>query len=217
MSKHEVIQEYIRGDIDRRGFITKLAGLGVSAGAAAAYATQFAPGVAAAAKPGGFVIRAAQTTDADYGTSVDFDSDDEAVALVSAALNAISALFASLSNFDAADFPEGLYDQLNDFAAEIQQHVDALASLATIPGSRSATLGLRQTSVSDPGEFLSQLEDEYSDAVKNFVAAVPAVDDDEIRQTLANISHVVARHAGVISFFESGDGTPDGAFEEASK
>lgn len=216
MSKHEIIQAYIRGDIDRRGFVTKLAAFGVSAGAAAAYATQFAPGVSAA-KPGGFVVRAAQTTDADYGTSVEFGSDAEAVTLVSDAIGAVAALFASLSSFSAADFPEGLYDQLNDFLGEIQEHADALSSLATIPTRRSATMGLRQSTPSSADDLLKQLEAAYETGVKNFVAAVPAVDAAEIRQTLADISHAVARHAGVLSFFVKGDGTPNGAFEEASK
>ncbi|MGN6032338.1 MAG: ferritin-like domain-containing protein [Thermomicrobiales bacterium] len=216
MSKHEIIQAYIQGDLDRRGFVTRLAALGVSAGAAAAYATQFAPGVAAAT-PGGFVVRAAQTTDADYGTSVDFESDAEAVALVSAAIAAIADLYGSLGNFTAADFPEGLYDQLNDFFAEIQQHADALSSLGAAPGTRSATLGLRQSGPTSADDLLEQLEAAYDKAVKNFVAAVPAVDSDEIGQTLANISHAVSRHAGVLSFFVKGDGSPNGAFEEASK
>jgi len=215
MSKHEIIQAYVRGELDRRGFVTKLAAFGVSAGAAAAYATQFAPSAVAA--PGGFVVRAAQTTDADYGTSVDFESDAEAVELVSNAIGAISTLFASLSTFSPADFPEGLYDQLNDFFAEIQEHADALASLATVPTRRSATMGLRRSAASSADDFLKELEAAYDKAVKNFVAAVPAVDSGEIRQTLSNVSHAVARHAGVISFFTKGDGTPNGAFEEASK
>ncbi|HWK82057.1 MAG TPA: ferritin-like domain-containing protein [Thermomicrobiales bacterium] len=217
MSKHEIIQAYIHGDLDRRGFVTRLAALGVSAGAAAAYATQFAPAASAAVAPGGFVVRAAQTTDADYGTSVDFGSDAEAVALVSAAIGAIADLFGSLGSFSATDFPEGLYEQLNDFFAEIQQHADALSSLGATPGTRSATLGLRQSGPTSADDFLEKLETAYDKAVKNFVAAVPAVDADEVRQTLANIGGAIARHAGVLSFFVKGDGTPNGAFEEASK
>ncbi|MGC4106384.1 MAG: hypothetical protein QM753_08520 [Thermomicrobiales bacterium] len=216
MSKHDIIQAYIHGELDRRGFVTKLATLGVSAGAAAAYATQFAPSVSAAA-PGGFVTRAAQTTDADYGTSVEFGSDAEAVALVAQALGAISALFASLANFSAADFPEGVHAQVLDFASEVEEHANALAALATVPTRRSSIQGLRQASAASADDFLKDLSEGYDTAVKNFVAAVPAVDSDETRQTLANISHAVARQAGLVSFFVKGDATPNGAFEEASK
>jgi hypothetical protein len=51
MSKHEVVEAYLSGRIDRREFVRRLALAGVSAGAAAAYAQALA-GAAAAAPAG---------------------------------------------------------------------------------------------------------------------------------------------------------------------
>ncbi|MGC4190414.1 MAG: hypothetical protein QM589_04170 [Thermomicrobiales bacterium] len=216
MSKHEIIQAYIRGELDRRGFVTRLATLGVSAGAAAAYATQFAPGISAAA-PGGFVVRAAQTTDADYGTTVDFASDAEAVAFASDIANPIADIYNSLDSFEASDFDDGVFAQLTDFSSEIGEQNDALKSLSATRPTTNATMGLKRSTDTDPSQFLADLSSAYDLAVQRFTAVVPAVDSGEIRQTLANISHAVARHAGVLAFLVKGDGTPDGAFEKASK
>jgi hypothetical protein len=216
MSKHETIQAYIRGDLDRRGFITRLVALGVSAGAATAYATRFSPS-AAAATPGGFVMRAAQTTDADYGTTVTFPSLEEAIAFAMTILDALDALFKSLATYTADDFKDGVFDQLTDFAREISEQNDALHSLSAVTPRQSVIMGLRKDAASSADEFLTNLDREYTTAVRKFVAVVPAADSGEIRQTLANISHAVARQAGVLSFLTTGDGTPNGPFEEASK
>lgn len=215
MSKHEIIQSYVRGEIDRRGFVTKLAALGVSAGAATAYATQFAPGVSAS--QGGFVVRAAQTTDANYGTSFDFADDAEALAFASTILDDVNALYDSLASFSAEDFEANVFDQLSDFSSEVDEQVDALTSLSAVRPNSSVTRGLKAASATDPSAFLADLESAYNTAVQQFTAVVPAVDSGEIRQTLTNISHAVSRHAGVVSFVTGGDGTPNGAFEEASK
>ena len=216
MSKHEIIQAYIRGEVDRRGFIAKLATLGVSAGAAAAYATQFAPSVSASA-PGGFVVRAAQTQDADYGTTVDFPDDAAAVAFAAAILDALTALFAALANFTSSDFAQGVFEQLTDFASENSEQADALKSLSAVSPVLGTTMGLKKAAQTDPAAFLADLDKSYNTAVQNFNAVVPATDSGETRQTLSNISHAVARQAGVVSFLNGGDGTPNGAFEDAKK
>jgi len=217
MSKREVIQAYIHGDLDRRGFVTRLAALGVSAGAAAAYATQFAPAASAAVAPGGFVVRAAQTTDADYGTSVTFPSLEEAIAFAQTILDPLDELYDSLANFTEADFADGVHKQLTDFDGEISEQNDALHSLSAMTPQRTVTMGLRKDAATSAEDFLKSLQREYDTAVSKFVAVVPAADSGEIRQTLANISHAVSRHAGVLAFWVKGDGTPNGAFEEASK
>lgn len=53
MSKHEVIDAYLRGKIDRREFVGRLTAVGVSAAAAVAYAQSLGSPTAAAPLSGG--------------------------------------------------------------------------------------------------------------------------------------------------------------------
>src|SRR4051794_24879513 len=96
MSKHEVVEAYLSGRIDRREFVRRLALAGVSAGAAAAYAQALAaPAAAAPAGRGGHGAAArfqdypvgdadgdglSDEEEADLGTDpADADSDGDGV------------------------------------------------------------------------------------------------------------------------------------------
>src|SRR3712207_5979766 len=64
MSRHELVDAYISGTINRRAFVRGLTALGVSAGMAAAYAVALQP----AAAQGGGVVPGDYDYD-DYGTN----------------------------------------------------------------------------------------------------------------------------------------------------
>ena len=64
MTKLELIDAYAAGRIDRRDFVARLTGLGISAAAALAYAQSFAPSASAASSRGhnGYVVRMQDST-----------------------------------------------------------------------------------------------------------------------------------------------------------
>src|SRR5690348_8093370 len=72
MTKHELIDAYIRGRVDRRDFINRLTGMGISAAAAVAYATSFAPaaGAAGGQTRNGYKVRFQDATNDEYGTPI---------------------------------------------------------------------------------------------------------------------------------------------------
>ena len=204
MTKQETLDAFARGDIDRRSFITRLSVLGVSAGAAVAYATAMAPNAFARTtrNDAGFLISAnSAQTDEEYGTACTFASDEEALgALLDASTN-VRSILAGLGDFTADDFAPGVYDLLTTIASQQDEHADALASLtggtAEIPEAAAAG--------GSADDLLAALSEALTGLVSTYAAVGPALQDGEARQTVTNIGLSVAAQAALASVAAGND------------
>ena len=151
MTKREMIDSYIRGELDRRGFIRGLTALGVSAGAAATYAVSFSPSAAAS---GGFVVRPGQQyQDQNYPPPP--ISLEEAIArLLEAITRLLNLLIAALERFLQADFtaaglPSNTFELLSTIQSQLNDQTDALNALGggADTGSTSASLAATSTAL----------------------------------------------------------------------
>lgn len=217
MTKTELVDAYVRGDLDRRSFIARLTGLGVSVGAAVAYATSLAPATSAApgASPirnsAGYIARA-QNADGEYGTAIILSSDAEGIQDLLVALSAVDAVLASLDSFSADDFTgagfsEDDYNLIQTINDQHQQHVNALAALAGSSGAASP--GPKSVSYTSVQEFLTALADALNTLTGVFAAVIPALQDGQIRQTVTEIGLVVARQAALVSSLAGEDPLPN--------
>jgi hypothetical protein len=204
MTKRDLIEAYIRGDVDRRQFVSRLTMLGVSGGAAVAYATSLGQGaMAGPAKPqAGYVMRAQATDDGDYGIIVDLI---EALQAVAAAIqDLILAVLSALSQFASGDFGPGQFETLQTVQNQQQEHLDAVNALLTANGGAAAgatRLGFQTQQFASPDEFLTALSEGFEKLTANYAGVVPAVDNLEARTTLMSVASVANRHASVVNNF----------------
>jgi hypothetical protein len=213
MAMQRVIDAYVRGELDRRGFITRLTALGVSASAAAAYALTLG-GQSAAAAPGSStgVMREHLAQDEDYDTDVDLDSDELGVQLTASALSLTAGILGGLGNFAPGDFVEpNAFDILSTIADQLQEQADALAAL---PGAEEATTPETVTSPTSEA-FLDDLAGSFDDLANLHAAVVPAIENGGIRQTLMNIASINSRHAALVNHLADNEPLP-GSFAEPS-
>ena len=219
MTKSEIVDAYIRGELDRRAFVTRLTAVGVSAGAAIAYAVSLAPAAGAASprhSASGYIARAQQNPDGEYGTAITLTSDDEGIQDLLTASRDVDALLDALDTFTADDFRNaGLTaDDLALLQKIRDQHteqVDAIQALASGSGTTSTNSGGGNAEVdtSSLTDYLKALADALNTLVGVFAAVIPAIQSGEIRQTLTQIGLVVARHAAIISYLAGEDPSPD--------
>ena len=217
MSKREIVDSYVRGEIDRRGFIRGLTALGVSAGAAATYAFNFAPSTAASAGNNGFVVRAGQQ-DARYGTAITLESLLQGLQLAFAELAAtLSALAAGLAAFSAQDFtaaglPADTADLLTKMQQQLADQQDALKALGLANAAGTGTTAA-SSAPGTPQAFLDQLATQFDQQASALAAIAPALQDGEARQTVTNIGFVTSRQAAIVHYLAGSDPIPS-AFEE---
>lgn len=200
MTKRELIEAYIQGSVDRRDFVRRLTALGISAGAAVAYAQTLAP--AASAAPGrnaaGFVVRA-QTTDAEYGTACVLANDGTGVTALLAAVQGVQATLAALDNFSAGDFDEGVFDALSTIRNQQQEHADALSSILGDLGESTPATPSAGT-FSSAGAFLTALATALNNLVSLYAGVAPAlIDSGEVRQTVTTLALSAAQQAAYVS------------------
>lgn len=217
MTKIELVDAYVRGDLDRRRFISKLTAMGVSGGAAIAYAGSLAQNAAASpSRNGAGFIARAQDADDEYGTAIIIEN---IIAILEELLADINDIFDSfddfLNQFDVGDFVDGGLDEsdfdvIEDARAQIAEQIDALiATLEAIFGttrSSSTIKAFRSSRVSSLGqtsgtvlEQLTVLAEKLNRQVGVYAAVIPAVEDGEQRQLMTNIGLVTARHAALVS------------------
>jgi hypothetical protein len=207
VTKQELIGAYVRGELDRRGFVGRLTALGVTATAAVAYAGSFAPGVAASSSrnEAGFLMSAQGTVnDDEYGTAFSFASDEEAVTVALESVAAVLAVLGALGGFSADDFDPGVFDVLTTIQEQQAEHADALAAL------------LGDTPVETPpadsfgsaDDFLASLAGALDDLVGTYAAVAPALESGEARQTVTNILAVASRQAAVVAELAGLDPVP---------
>jgi fumarate hydratase class II len=214
MGKQELVQAFIRGDIDRRQFVSRLTMLGVSGGAALAYATNLQSAAAAPVAPSNGFVKRAQADDEEYGTAIAIGTLEALQEKVDG-IQQVLALLANLDQFQSDDFPASVYETLQTVRDQQQQHLEAVIALLESIGESAAdgTAGGREFSSVD--EFLAALSDELDELTGMYAAIVPAIDDDETRQTSMNIASVASRHAALVNLYAERNPIPE-AFEEPS-
>lgn len=221
MTKMELVNAYVRGDLDRRGFIKKLTAVGVSSGAALAYAGSLAQNAAAApTRTGAGFISRQQDGDDEYGVAVIIENIQEAIAAVEARIDAIlQSLNDILSAFDVDDFlsagfSESAFDTLNTLPGILTTQQEALESLGGL-GRTNTRQGFaaRLQSTDSLEDQIAAVADELNRAAGEWAAVLPAVEDEEARQLTSQIAIVAGRQAGVVSFIAGIDPIP-GAFEQ---
>ena len=193
MTKIELIDAYVRGDMDRRSFMRKLAAVGVSATAATAYAGSLAQG-ASAAPNAGFVMRA--QTDADYGID---DLDEFIQQLIQSIIAVIQSILDRIfGNFGVSDFQNAgfsaqdftLLQALRGQAAEQAEALDAQVGSATSAQAQTALSGTL-------AEQLSTLATEYNRYASALARMAPRAEQAEQRQLLTAVGFAASRQAAV--------------------
>lgn len=222
MSKREMIESYVKGDLDRRGFIRGLTALGVSVGAATAYAVSFAPSALANAG-NGFVVRPGQRYQDQNYPPPPVTLEEAIRRLVEAITALINLLVAALERFLQSDFtdaglPSTTHATLQTILDQMKQQNDAVNALAAsvnvevaslTPGSVKGFLDQTDTVQG----FLSELSDHLNKLVSTDAGIIPGLENGEARQTFTNIALVHARQAAVVNQLAGEDPIPS-AFAE---
>lgn len=198
MTKHELVDAYIQGRIDRRDFIARLTGLGVSAAAAVAYAASFAPSAHAAAgrTKNGYVVRLQDTDfDDEYGAPI---GACEALDVLIDVAERMNSRLGSLRSLN-----QGLRQVLQRFEDRLQLLQDLQEARCGTAGRRPSSLAafsstlLSQNSNSEKQERLDLLK--YVDTIASLYAyIVPSVEEDDVRSSMMSAAMAIARDAEVV-------------------
>lgn len=233
MTKSDVVDAFIRGDLDRRGFIKRLTAVGVSSAAAMAYAGSLVQSTAAAPSTGSGFITRGFMQDEEYGTIV---APEELLAAVNVVEESVEEVLAAvtdlLANFGPDDFAaagldESDYALMQDIAGQIEDQAAALESfLATLAGSSrsvsafagasvltSRSASLAQGTGGTLLEQLAKVAEGLNVIASMYAAVVPAVENVEDRQLLTQMAVTTGRHVAVVSYLAGLNPVPD-AFEE---
>lgn len=219
MTKSDVVDAFIRGDLDRRGFIKKLTAVGVSSTAAIAYAGSLVQSAAAgpSRNGSGFITRL-QDADAEYGPAVPIEDVPAAIAAILAEVEAIAAELSSLledfddAAFEAAGLEASDRELLEKMLSQIQEQIDAINALEGIPAATGASTP-ESTPSGDLMERLAAFADDLNEVVGEYAALIPAIEDIEEQELFVQIALVAARHAAIASYLAGEDPFPS-AFEE---
>lgn len=222
MTKQDTVSAYIRGDLDRRSFIRRLTAVGVSAGAAMAYATALVPGVSAGSgRNGAGYITRMQDADPEYGIAIIIEDVPAALAATVAAVEDAAALAgAILDAFTAEDFAAaGLGEDdlqiLSDIADQMQQHVEALQGILAALGGDDAQGGASgdETGATAPAgdlmEQLAALAEQLREVTGMYVALAPSIENVEDRQLLSQMTAVAGRHAALVAYMAGENPVPE--------
>ena len=221
MTKSDVVDAFIRGDLDRRGFIKRLTAIGVSSAAAMAYAGSLVQSTSAApvGNGSGFITRfqGAANADATYGPAIPIDNIREAIqALLDSIQELVSVLQRLLADFAPVDFAEAGLDETNreivsDIVDQIREQAQAMASYRELSLTEGADAVL--DTVSGLIESLGVAGTGLDDAAGKYAALIPALEDLEERELFTQIGIATGRYAGVVNHMAGMNPVP-GAFEE---
>lgn len=224
MTKHELIEAYVAGRIDRRDFVRRLTALGVSGGAALAYAQSLTPVAAAAGvarDAHGYLIRAQGT--GDYGTGGEFGSVKELIDFLVHLLDTILAYLERLLGGLTATTGLRTGEMLatghlsapttmgNRFTASLQTGntltTSDLRELATLRNQLSQHVAALRTALSDFGGTPS----EAPTAAPTSTASSTAVTAKDLTALAAVLNGLVGVYADVIPTV-TGSGPKTAAF-----
>jgi hypothetical protein len=227
MSKLELIQAYVGGEIGRRDFVRGLTVLGVSSAAALAYAHRLAPSAVAAgggAPGGGFVMRA-QQADEDYPSTISQPELVQALQILieidQLLLERVDAFIGRFSDEEVGSVAgAAVLDRLQEARNRIQERLDAetalLDQVSVAPsGVAARKVSLRaQTQIpDDPQESYRYLADLLDTQAALYVLVVPGTPDPEARQTMMSMALPVARQAAFARILAGLEATAS-SFEE---
>jgi hypothetical protein len=207
MTKHEVINDYISGRIGRRDFMTRLTALGVSAGAALAYAQTFITDTSAAgSRPAGHFVDMAQYGGPILGFPETVGEAIEAAIAFTTSLS--TALQSILDAFGAEDFDFAaivgatIIANLQRFSSQLDEQLGVLESTGSASSGAAksarpqAVAALAQTDSAE--EALSKLAQRYAILDGYYAGAVPSLDDADARLTLMGIALVNAAQGAFV-------------------
>lgn len=220
MTKSEVVDAFIRGDLDRRGFIKKLTAVGVSSAAAMTYAATLVQDVAASPSGNGtgFITRGFMQDDV-YGLAVPIEDVPAAIAALSSETVEIADTLAALiANFTADDFTNaGLDDADAEVLQTIQsQLLEQAAAIAAFTGAPAAaeqaetSVDVATGTLIDALTIVAQGLDELA---SGYAALIPALEDPAALELFTQIAIAVGRFAALTSDMAGLDPVPS-AFEE---
>ena len=195
MSKIELIDAYVRGDIDRRSFMKKLAAVGVSATAAAAYAGSLASGASAST---GFVARAQD--DDDYGIG---DLIEQLIASIIALIRSIlDSIFGGI--FGASDFEQaGLSDrqvaQLRQMSSKMEEQSAALEGLFGTASAPKVEVG------GSLNELLAQLAAQFNRYTAALARVAPTLEAADARELVMSAGFSASRQAAIANELAGGE------------
>lgn len=209
MTKRDLVDAYVRGDVDRRSFIRKLSAMGVSATAAVAYAGSLGGDAAAApARNGaGFVARL-QDADEDYGIAVIIQNILEALQTLLARIQSIIDRLTSIISQPNAPRP----DLLGRIQSQMAEQFEALTTQMELGfGVNSAMVdGLAGRSMRlQGGDTIQDVANDMNVQTGLLAAIIPAIESGEARQLMTNIGLVTARHAALINDLAGLDPIPN--------
>lgn len=217
MTKRDLIDAYVRGDVDRRGFIRKLSAMGVSAAAAAAYATSFGQDAAAAPSrnDAGYVARL-QDADDDYGIAVAIENIDRALQAFVQRSEVLIDRLEQIAERTGGNGPKP--DRLRQVRDQIEEQRQAVITrlrqrLGETGHSESSIDSLTGRAPRMQGDAtLADIANELNVQTGVLAALIPAIEVGQDRQLMTNIGLVTARHAALISEYAGIDPCPT-AFE----
>ena len=215
MTKRDLIDAYVRGDVDRRGFIRKLSAMGVSAAAAAAYAGSFAPDAAAAPSrnSAGYVARL-QDADDDYGIAVAIDNIIQALQAFVDRMDALVQRLTQIAEQTGGNGPNPqriatVRDQIEE---QRQALITRLQQRLGESGQASTSINRLSANRLQGDASLADVANELNVQTGLLAAIIPAIEVGQDRQMMTNIGLVTARHAALINELAGLDPIPS-AFE----
>jgi hypothetical protein len=212
MTRHELIDAFVSGQIGRRDFVRGLTALGVSAGAALAYSNTLAPKTAAAGRQSSPYVMRFQAQEDVYGTVCTLNEVEAATAVAAAEQEVSSILEGILADFDQSDIPFiNALEVLND---HVSQHIDVLNTMVTDLGGTPPTPPPQPT-YTDVDTAFDELIDALGGLTQLFTGVVPATANGERRQARMGIAMNLNKHLGYILALRNNP-SPGDIFERAN-
>jgi hypothetical protein len=210
MTKHELIDAYVRGRIDRRDFVRRLTALGVSASAAGAYALSLSPSASAAGSrtAAGFRVR----NQDEYGGFGDLLAALlnllKLLGLLKAFEDALAKLLGGARSSGAANlkaFPLRLQisdsdtDELTTLLSQSSAHADAIKSLLSELGGSAPPPAIPTLSYDSVDSLVADLQPVLDVEAGYYAWIIPTTTNKKALSTLTSIGLVASRHSAFVN------------------
>lgn len=207
MTKHELIDGFIRGNLGRREFIRGLTALGVSASAATAYAYSLGPAVSAAGVRGKDGYRVRAQDDDDYGGPT-LEEILELIRQILAILRILAALLGDLiSRLPNFKLAPGLYAAPSDTDVEAlatlvtqhEAHAEALKAIVPALGGSLTDEDIPAVTAETYEETVDYMLPLLTSLPAAFATIIPGITDKAALSTLTSIALVSSRHSAFVN------------------